>query len=78
MKKDGEKLGLSVPLLPSTEEDRVIAHQMKFKAAHDLQLQEKKRKLLMKSSSIFGKTLDSDSLRKAKVNLLAKRQRLTS
>jgi len=66
MQKDGEKIGLNFPLLPSNEQDKEDASQIKYKSRTDLELSEKKRKLSLKSSSIFGNTKDSNIIRKAK------------
>jgi hypothetical protein len=75
-KKDGEKIGLSIPLLPTIDEDRQLAKQIKFHNTTDLQLFEKKRKLTLKSTSIFGNTKDSPAVRNAKLQILAKRRKV--
>jgi hypothetical protein len=77
MKTDGEKIGISIPLLPKSDLDKEMAQEVRFIKSHDLTLFEKKRKLAIKASSIFGKTQDSEAVKRAKIDILAKRRKVT-
>jgi len=74
--KEGQKIGLNIPLLPSTEEDKLIASTVEFATNND----SRKRKLEIKASSIFDKTdiqtPDQKKKKQQQIELLTKKRKL--
>jgi len=72
LKKEGEQLNLGVPLLPKDKMDQLEASQIKFKSS-GIVVGNMKRKLNIKSQSIFGGT-PSNKKHKNFVELLTKQR----
>eukprot|EP01118_Nematostelium_gracile_P000437 TRINITY_DN1048_c0_g1_i1.p1 TRINITY_DN1048_c0_g1~~TRINITY_DN1048_c0_g1_i1.p1 ORF type:complete len:230 (+),score=65.55 TRINITY_DN1048_c0_g1_i1:259-948(+) len=67
LNRERERKGLSIDLLPHSQTDTEEARTIKFKKNNDLEAFEKKRRVEMKSSSIFGNNKDTLNVRKAKI-----------
>lgn len=77
LKQEGEKLGLGLSLLPHSSTDKLVASQVQFRGLHDLQANRLKRKLEVKSSSIFGKRSDTEEAkRQLKINIISKKKKV--
>lgn len=82
-KDDGARIGIGCPLLPPSQADRLQAQQVQFRGSKDLVSRERKRKMDVKSSSIFAtpssgsrSNPQSETKRKAIIDILSKRQRV--
>jgi hypothetical protein len=79
--KNGAAIGLSIPLLPGSKEDEMIAQQITFRESNIKKADaNSKRKLEIKTSSIFGKngTSPADMTKKQlQIEMLTKKRKLT-
>lgn len=69
--EEAEKKGfISGPILPSTEAESQLAQSIDFKASSDLELQRIKRRLEIKSSSIFNNPSEEEKSKKNSSSLI--------
>eukprot|EP01116_Phalansterium_solitarium_P022863 TRINITY_DN7724_c0_g1_i2.p1 TRINITY_DN7724_c0_g1~~TRINITY_DN7724_c0_g1_i2.p1 ORF type:complete len:282 (-),score=106.36 TRINITY_DN7724_c0_g1_i2:138-983(-) len=75
--KEGEAKGLSMPLLPPSEQDKLEASTVQFTNGHTPDSISAKRRLEIRSKSIFdGKSGESEAARLLKLQMIAKKRKL--